>query len=282
MEQHLEKIRDVQKEAWNKSSAGWKKYDEMMMKFLEPMNVEMIRMLNIKEDDHILDVATGTGEPALTIATLVKNGKVVGTDLSESMLLVADEKAAERNITNFETVCCDVSELKFDDNSFDIITCRLGFMFFPDIQMALYEMLRVLKPGGQIVVSVWGNPDKNFWIRASMETMISRLSLPSPPAGAPGLFRCSGKGSMQDHLKQAGFINIKENNISGKLNCENIENYWNFISEVASPLAFSKADDATRHLIKDEVLSKVLNKCTDNKIELESFSIITAGQKVGF
>src|SRR5688572_4814355 len=83
MEAQLEKIREVQKEAWNKSSSGWKKWDDLMMNFLKPLNTEMIRMLNLNDTDIVLDVATGTGEPGLTIASLLKSGKVVGIDLQK-------------------------------------------------------------------------------------------------------------------------------------------------------------------------------------------------------
>src|SRR4030095_6310566 len=172
MDSQLEKIREVQREAWNKSSSGWKKWDDMMMNFLKPMNSEMIQMLNIKANDVILDVATGTGEPGLTIASILKSGKVVATDLAEEMLSVAKEKADNRSIKNFETVCCDVSSLPFEDNTFDSISCRLGIMFFPDIQMSLQEMVRGLKPGGRLVISAWDIQEKNFWINVSMEKMI--------------------------------------------------------------------------------------------------------------
>src|SRR6476659_2656171 len=103
MEDQLKKIREVQKDAWNKSSVGWKKWDSRVMTFLGPMSDEMIHMMNIEDHYNILDVATGTGEPGLTIASLLKNGKVTGTDLSEKMLEVANENAANRGFTNFET-----------------------------------------------------------------------------------------------------------------------------------------------------------------------------------
>src|SRR6266404_889887 len=138
MEPLLEKIREVQKEAWNKSSAGWKKWDDIKMKFLKPMSDEMIRMLGLKDDDIVLDVATGTGEPGLTIASILKNGKVTGTDLSEKMVAVA------------EAICCDVSSLPFVNDTFTAITCRLGFNLFSDMNLALSEMIRVLKPGCRI------------------------------------------------------------------------------------------------------------------------------------
>jgi ubiquinone/menaquinone biosynthesis C-methylase UbiE len=278
MEAQLEKIRIVQKEAWNKSSAGWKKWDDLMMNFLKPMNAEMIQMLHINDADIILDVATGTGEPGLTIASLLKKGKVIGTDLAEEMLSVASQKANDLGIENFETVCCDASALPFENNTFNAITCRLGFMFFPDIQVALQEMRRVLKPGGRLVISVWDISEKNSWINASMETMISRLGL-TPSPGAPGLFRCSQDGFMTNEMINAGFKNIKENKLKGLLKCGTIENYWDFITEVASPMAYGKADKILKQEIKEEVLAKVKKKCLDGNIEMDSSSIIIYGEK---
>ena len=278
MEAQLEKIREVQKAAWNKASAGWKKWDDLMMNFLNPMNAEMIQMLNINDTDIILDVATGTGEPGLTTASLLKGGKVVATDLAEEMLSVANQKANNLGIENFETVCCDVSTLPFENNTFNAITCRLGVMFFPDIQVALLEMIRVLKPGGQLVISAWDIPEKNSWINASMETMISRLGL-KPPPGAPGLFRCSQAGFMTNQMKNAGLKNIQEKKLKGLLKCGTIENYWSFITQVASPMAYGKADEVLKQEIKEEVLAKVNKKCKDGIIEMDSCSIIIYGEK---
>ncbi len=72
MEQQLEQIREQQKASWNKFSSGWKKWDELTMDFLKPMGTEIIRLLKPKGKDLVLDVAAGTGEPGLTIATMLR------------------------------------------------------------------------------------------------------------------------------------------------------------------------------------------------------------------
>lgn len=84
------------------------------------------------------------------------------TDLAEGMVDIARENALMRGINNIETLTCDVSDIPFLDNSFDAISCRFGFMFFPDMLLAAKEMHRVLKPGGRIATSVWNVPEKNF------------------------------------------------------------------------------------------------------------------------
>src|SRR6185503_11352567 len=100
MNPQLEEIRDQQKQSWNKFSHGWKKWDEMTMDFLRPMGESIITAINPSGNDVILDIAAGTGEPGLTIAGMLKGGKVVITDLADDMLAIAKENAERRGINN--------------------------------------------------------------------------------------------------------------------------------------------------------------------------------------
>ena len=225
MEPQLEQIRDLQKKTWNKFSQGWKKWDTLTMDFLKPMGDEIIRLLSPSGNNMVLDIASGTGEPGLTIAAMLNGGKVISTDLSEDMLRIAQEKADGLGIKNFETKPGDVSELPFASNSFDAISCRFGFMFFPDMSLAAKEMLRVLKPGGKIATSVWSGPEKNFWVTATMGPINKNLEIPAPPMGAPGIFRCAKPGLIAGLFKEAGFKNVMENEVHGKLKSGTAEEY---------------------------------------------------------
>lgn len=281
MELEIEQIRDQQKETWNKFSPGWKKWDELTMDFLKPMGDEIIRLLNLKNDAIVLDVAAGTGEPGLTIASHLNGGKVVSTDLAEGMLEVAQENAKKRGIKNFETIVCDVCELPFADNTFDAISCRFGFMFFPDMQLAIKEMTRVLKPGGKIATAVWNIPEKNFWVTATMGTISKNIELPPPPPGAPGMFRCAKEGFMSDLFSQAGLKNISANEVTGKLNCKTTDVYWSLMNEVAAPVvaALSKVDDALKEKIKSEVYALVNQKYPDGAVAIDSSALVIYGEK---
>lgn len=281
MDIQLEQIREQQKETWNKFSPGWKKWDNLTMEFLKPMGDEIIRLLKPKENDLALDVAAGTGEPGLTIATMLTGGKVIVTDLAEGMLEVARENAAKRGIKNFETKVCDVCELPFADNTFDAVSCRFGFMFFPDMLLAAKEMVRVLKPGGRIATAVWNIPEKNFWVTAIMSTINKNMQIPPPPQGAPGMFRCAKSGLISDLFRQAGCKNISEKEISGKLKSGTADVYWNFMTDVAAPVvaALSKADDAMKAKIKSEVYELINQKYPDGKAEIDSNALIIYGEK---
>ncbi len=281
MEQQLELIREQQRASWNKFSPGWKKWDDLFMDFLKPMGDEIIQQLNPENDDVVLDIASGTGEPGLTIANLVKNGKVVITDLAEDMVDIARENALLRGINNIETLACDVSEIPFVDNSFDAISCRFGFMFFPDMLLAAKEMARVLKPGGRIATSVWNVPEKNFWITAMMGTINQHIELPAPLPGAPGMFRCSKEGLMADIFRQAGLKNISVTEVKSKMNCGNASVYWNVMTEVAAPVvaALGNADNLLQEKIRSEVYQAVNRKYPDQHIRVDASSLVIYGEK---
>ena len=281
MEQQLEQIREQQKESWNKFSSGWKKWDDMMMDFLKPMGTEIINRIKPVNNEYILDIAAGTGEPGLTIATMIGNGKVVITDLSDDMLEIARENALLKGINNIETKASDVCELPFADNTFDAISCRFGFMFFPDMHLAAKEMYRVLKPGGRIATAVWCGPENNFWITAAGGTINKNMQLPAPPPEAPGMFRCAKSGLIQDLFREAGFTNTSEVEINSKLKCGTADVYWNMMTEVAAPFvaALSKADDTMRAKIKNEVFHLINEKFPDGKVNIDSSAWVIYGEK---
>jgi ubiquinone/menaquinone biosynthesis C-methylase UbiE len=211
----------------------------------------------------------------------VKKGKVVITDLAEGMLEVARDNAAKKGITNYETVACDVCELPFEDETFDAVSCRFGFMFFPDMLMAAKEMVRVLKREGRIATSVWGMPEKNFWVTATMSTLNKNMQLPPPPPGAPGMFRCGNPGFLANLFKQAGLKNVSEKEVTGKVAYGSNDTYWNFMNDVVAPVvaAMSNADAALKEKIKKEVFELVDQKYPDKKAALEYGAVIVYGEK---
>ena len=281
MEPQLEQIRDQQRESWNRFSSGWKKWDDLFMDFLKPMGDEIIEKLELKGDHLVLDVAGGTGEPGLSIASIVIDGKVMITDLSDDMLKIAQENADKKGIKNIETRACDVSELPFPDNTFDAISCRFGFMFFPDMQLAAKEMARVLKPGGKIATSVWNIPDKNFWVTAMMGPINQNMELPAPQPGAPGMFRCAKDGLIASLFLNAGLTNIAQDEVTGKLKCKTSDVYWDAMNEVAAPVvaALSKADKAMKEKIKSEVFQLISQKYPDGNIGIDSSALVISGIK---
>jgi ubiquinone/menaquinone biosynthesis C-methylase UbiE len=262
-----DQIRDLQRETWDKFSAGWKKWDDMVTAWLAPVGQEMIRAAALRETANVLDVAAGTGEPGLTAATRVPKGTVTITDLSEGMLEVAREKAARRRITNLATKLCDACALPFADDSFDAVLCRFGFMFFPDIGMAAREFSRVAKPGARVCAAVWNTPDKNSWATTIMGTITKMAALPAPPPGAPGLFRCAPAGFMEDAYQKGGLKDVAVKEVMGEFRFDSAQHYWTFMTEVAAPVVagLAKVDEATREKIKATVLDLAEKSSSNGK-----------------
>ena len=281
MNPQQQEISDQQKASWNKFSGGWKKWDDLMMDFLKPVGNAIIQYVAPKNNDRLLDVASGTGEPGLSMAALIPDGKVVLTDLSPDMLEVAREHATGKGLKNVDTQVCDVSHLPFPDHSFDAVSCRFGFMFFPDMLLAAQEMVRVLKPGGKIAASVWAGPEQNFWVTAVGNVIYKHMHLSPPPPEAPGMFRCATPGLLQQLFSQAGLKNVTEKEVAGHLNAGTAEVFWNMMTEVAAPFvaALSKADEAMQKKIKEEAIQLVRDKYPDNKVSIASLALLVCGEK---
>jgi ubiquinone/menaquinone biosynthesis C-methylase UbiE len=278
---NFDAIRDQQRDTWDRFSAGWKKWDKLVLGWLAPFGDAMLRLAKLREDSHVLDVAAGTGEPGLTAAATVPLGKVTVTDLSERMLAVAAENATRRGLTNFETKVCDAGALPFGDASFDTVLCRFGFMFFPDVALAAREFARVAKPGARVCAAVWSGPDKNPWATTIMSTIARHVDMPTPPPGSPGLFRCAQAGMMRHAFEEAGLKDLREEDVSSMMTHASPETYWNFMTDIAAPVVagLAKADAATQAKIRDEVLSLARQATQEGKVRLRSTATIIVGTR---
>ena len=250
METTTNDISVAQKAQWNKFSPGWKKWDELVVKFLGPQGEAIVDHLGATGTSRVLDIAAGTGEPGLSIARHLHGGTVTITDLAEGMLQVAAEKAAREGLTNVEFKEADANALPFPDNSFDMVSCRLGFMFFPDMQQAANEMARVLKPGGRIATTVWAEPEKNFFITCTMGAINKHFPMPPPPPGAPGMFRAARPGIISELFSAAGLKNVTERDVPCPMPVNGPEQYWEMQSEVAAPVVAMLAKTSSLRFLR--------------------------------
>ena len=158
----------------------------------------------------VLDVASGTGEPAVTLASRVGgDGHVTALDLSADLLEIAAERARTRGFTNFTTQPADAHSLPFPDNHFDLATSRFGVMFFRDPGLALGELRRVLRPGARACFLAWGAFDQPYW-RSTMGVVHRHVGGPLLPPGGPDPFRFAAPGSLSAILRDAGFNGVEE------------------------------------------------------------------------
>lgn len=112
---------------------------------------------------HILDVATGTGDMAINAARLLKPKKITGIDISEKMLEIGRKKVDTQGLANtIELLKGDGETINFDENTFDGVMVAFGVRNFENLQLGLKEILRVMKPGAKLVVLEFSKPKAGF------------------------------------------------------------------------------------------------------------------------
>jgi SAM-dependent methyltransferase len=158
----------------------------------------------------VLDLASGTGEPAITIASRIgPAGHVTALDLSADLLQIAEKRAQARTLINFATRQADVHMLPFPDDSFDLATSRFGVMFFREVNVALREVLRVLRPAARVCLLAWGPFDQPYW-QSMMGVVHRHVGGPLLNPGGSNPFRFAEPGSLSAVLNNSGFTDVQE------------------------------------------------------------------------
>jgi ubiquinone/menaquinone biosynthesis C-methylase UbiE len=161
-------------------------------------------------DMRVLDLASGTGEPAISLAQCVgPRGSVTAVDQSSELLDIAAERARNKKLSNFTIQQADARQLPFAGQRFDLATCRFGVMFFSDAQRALAELRRVLKPGARACFAAWGPMEQPYW-QTTMKIVHRHAGGTMLPAGGSDPFRFSATGSLSEVLSAAGFHEVEE------------------------------------------------------------------------
>lgn len=223
-------FKESTRQQWEKVAEAWNDWSPTLQRWLEPATEAMLQMARIAPGDRVLDVAGGSGEPALTVVTRVSpGGYVLSTDITTNLVRLAGENARMRglNADQFEARVMDGEHLDLTDASFDAVLSRLGLIYFPDRPRSLAEIHRVLKPGGRVALASFTTPAANPFFTIPITIIRRRAHLPAPPPGSPGPFSMGSREVMEGALRQAGFLEIETR-------------------VVAAPLRFASADECLR------------------------------------
>ena len=196
--------------AGDETAAAWQKHYATMREQFASVTGALADAAGLQPGMHVLDLASGTGDPSLTLARRVlPGGTVTATDLSTAMLAALRTNADADGLANIETQPCDAHELPFADSRFDRVTSRFGLMFFGQVDCALSEVRRVLKPGGRIAFTVWGGPIPGSYFGTAVLPFVKRLAEKPDPDG-PGPMRFAEPGKLKRVVEAAGFSGVAE------------------------------------------------------------------------
>jgi ubiquinone/menaquinone biosynthesis C-methylase UbiE len=149
-----------------------------------------VERAQISSDDEVLDVACGAGNATIPAARTA--ARTVGLDITPELIEAAKKAAADAGV-EIEWVEGDAQDLPFDDESFDVVVSTFGCMFAPDHAKAASELVRVLRPGGRMVVATW-RPEGN--VGRMFSTIASHM--PPPPEG----FQPPPLWGVDDHIHE--------------------------------------------------------------------------------
>jgi len=278
-----DEIRDAQRVTWAGLSAGWEKWDSLIMDQLGPVGAAMIERLDIATDQQHLDIAAGTGEPGLSIARLSAEGRVVLTDLVAEMLDIAARRARAQGVANIETTVCSADDLPFHDATSGSVSVRFGYMFSPDVAKATAEFARVLEPGGRLCSSVWVKPDENPWTTIAMQAIATEAVLPSPDPDRPNMFRCAKPGYVTTLYEAAGLRDVAEWDVDVELVTRSPAQYWEMISEHVSlaVAALQRVDEPARERIRAHAIAKASAFEKDGMVRVPGVARCIVGTKPG-
>lgn len=140
------------------SGSGAEMYEKYATQYMGQWAPDLVEVAVLQPGERVLDLACGTGLVARHAAARVgAAGQVTGLDINAGMLAVARAMPPEPGAT-IRWVEGSAVAMDYPDSSFDVILCQQGLQFFPDRDVALREMLRVLVPGGRVALSVWKSP----------------------------------------------------------------------------------------------------------------------------
>jgi SAM-dependent methyltransferase len=262
------------------ASEKWKAKSAAMGRDVTDALVEYARP---KSGMNVLDLASGTGEPAISLASRVGfEGHVTALDLSSDLLAIAAERAQQRGLKNFSTQQADAHQLPFPDQSFDLVTSRFGVMFFQDCERALREVIRVLKPGAQACFLAWGPFEQPYW-SSTMGVVLDHVGGPAIAPGGPDPFRFCNPGSLSSVMRKAGFGDVKEETRTVPWTWPGTaEEVWEQAQAVAAPFIplLQRIPAGKRDAIDQNAISAIQQYADGDSIKFGAIVVLASGTNI--
>jgi enediyne biosynthesis protein CalE5 len=269
-------LKNTQRQRWNSVASGWKEWYKTFEIAAQKVNDRLIELAEIKSGQKVLDIATGIGEPAITVARRlvddsasrtsdIANNKdnVLAIDISSQMLIIAKQRAAALGLQDIiEFREGDVETLGLPDSSFDAVVCRWGLMFMSNLDTTLNNIWRTLIPDGRFACAVWAEASKVPFISFPLNIVMHELNVPPPPIGAPGPFALADINILQRGLSNTGFTNINYERLNVTFEFATVEDYINYSKAVASTIKSILSKEPIKR--QEEIWSIVTEQVRNN------------------
>lgn len=269
---------------WRGSAPFWEKHRDIIRGMFTPITQALIEDAEIGTQDSVLDVATGPGEPALSVAPVVgPDGKVCGVDAIHGMIAAARTEAQRLGLKNAKFDVAFADDLPFAANTFDAAISRFGVMFFPSPVDGVRETLRVLKPGRKLAFAVWHFAERNPFHSALSRVMDRYVDSPPLEPDALDAFRFAPRGKLLKVFSEAGVAASSERLLQFKIEAAavSVEDFWNLRREMSEKLSekFATLSEKLKLKVTQEMLSSLAEYSTANGMSFPAEVLIVSGSK---
>jgi len=268
---------------WSSSAPFWEKHREVIRQMFAPVTQALIEDGLIGSGNAVLDIATGPGEPALSVAAFVgSEGQVFGIDAVPDMVAASRRAADGLGIKNARFAVASADHLPFPAGSFDALVSRFGVMFFPSPIAAIREMLRVLKPARKLAMAVWHFAERNPFHFALSQVMDRYVDSPPPGPDDPDAFRFASPGRLLEVLTEAGAIAPSERVLRFTIKAPiSVEDFWTLRAEMSEKLRNKIASLSKDQMaeVKHHMLGALREYSTDEGMSFPAEVLIVSGTR---
>jgi ubiquinone/menaquinone biosynthesis C-methylase UbiE len=245
-------------EAWQRMAEGWDNQRRWLWDSTRRIGEWLVTALDPQPGQTILELAAGTGETGFAAAErIAPAGHLISTDFAPKMVEVARQESERLRRKNVEHRVLDAQRMDLEDGSVDGVLCRFGFMLMPEPALALAETRRVLRRGGKLAFSVWGDAALNPWAAVPARVIMEHTGAPSPEPDAPGIFAMADPRRTRALVTEAGFKVERMEDVEMVWRFRDFEAVWRFLTTMAGALAVAIAampeneQEAVRQKLED-------------------------------
>jgi ubiquinone/menaquinone biosynthesis C-methylase UbiE len=271
-----EYYKNYTRETWDECAERYVPLASQLAQFHKPL----LELVKPSLGERVLDVCTGLGEPAMSIASSISpTGRVVGVDLSANMTEIAQKSAARRGLRNVDFLTMDAEKLEFPSNSFDVAISCFGFQIVTDPKAAAKEIFRVLKPGGRAGFTVWSTGDRTPALDVIVGPLMEHAT-PDEDGYLPTPYELGGPGELANMLKEIGFANPNEVRSLGNWVAESVDDYLTMLLD-GSPLGHSLSEESeeVREEVREKSKKNISKYSTPGGVSIPAECVIVAASK---
>jgi ubiquinone/menaquinone biosynthesis C-methylase UbiE len=270
---------------WTGSAPYWEKHRDIIRQMFAPVTQGLVEEGQIGAGHVVLDIATGPGEPALSMAGLVgPEGKVFAIDPIPEMVAAARRAAGLLEVRNVQFDVAFADKMPFAADTFDAVISRFGVMFFPAPVDGVREMLRALKPGRKLALAVWHFAENNPF-HYSLSRVIDRY-VESPPLAPDALdaFRFATPGKLRTILNEAGATSVSERLLRFTIQAAiSLEDFWTLRIEMSEKLRekIARLSNDQMTEVKRQTLESLREYSTVSGMSFPAEVLIVSAAKAG-